>query len=122
VSNKIVKVVQAQVEAYNAGDIDAFAESYHDNLSLFIFPNESFCQGKAQLREQYSKRFTDRPNAKATIASRVVMGKFVIDDEIVTGIPDAHTLELGTIRALAIYEVEGTLISKAWFIYQPNSN
>ena len=121
-SSNIVRVVQVQVDAYNAGDIDAFAATYHDNLSLFIFPNECFCQGKEQLREQYSKRFTDRPNAKAAIASRVVMGQFVIDDEIVTGIPDAHTLELGTMRALAMYEVEENLISKAWFIYEPNQH
>jgi len=120
VSNNIVDVVQGQVDAYNAGDIDAFAATYHDNLLLFVFPNECFCQGKAQLREQYSKRFTDRPNAKATIASRVVMGQFVIDDEIITGIPNAHTLERGTMRALAMYEVENKLISKAWFIYEPH--
>lgn len=112
-SHKIEEIVNQQLDAYNAHDIDAFVKTYHDDVELFMFPNECFCQGKAQLYELYKKRFTDRPEAIATIASRIVMGNFVSDDETVTGIPD-----VGHIRLLATYEIKDNLITKVWFIYE----
>lgn len=112
-SQKTEEIVNQQLDAYNAHDIDAFVKTYHDDVELFIFPNECFCQGKNQLYDLYKKRFTDRPEAIATIASRIVMGDYVSDDETVTGIPG-----VGSIRLLAIYEVKENLITKVWFIYE----
>lgn len=113
-SQNITEIVDRQIDAYNERNIENFAATYHENLELYIFPNDCFCLGKAQLLEQYSKRFSERPEAKATIASRVAMGQFVIDHEILTGIP-----EKGSIQLVATYEVTDGLISKVWFIYDP---
>ena len=110
----IVDIIDRQIAAYNEQDIEKFAATYHDDLELFMFPNDCFCKGKEQLIEIYGKRFSERPDAKATIATRIIMGQYVIDDETVTGVP-----ETGTLRLVATYEVMDGLISKVWFIYAP---
>ncbi len=45
-SQRIENIVNQQLEAYNAHDIDAFVKTYHDDIELFMFPNECFCQAR----------------------------------------------------------------------------
>lgn len=114
----ISDVVDRQVQAYNKRDIDAFADTYHEDVELFIFPNDKFCHGKEDLRRQFSKRFAERPKAHATIAARIILEPYVVDDEILSGVPT-----IGTLRLLAQYEVKGGLITKVWFTYEtPTEN
>jgi hypothetical protein len=104
-------VVQAQLEAYNARDLEAFAATYADDVRLFRMPaTEPAVVGKAQLREVYTQRFAS-PNLHADIVTRIVLGNKVIDHERVRGIREQ------LVEALAVYEVEGGLIRTVWFCY-----
>ena len=104
-------VVQRQLEAYNARDLEAFAATYADNVTIYRLPaTQPAITGKAQLREIYRQRFAS-PNLHAEILSRIVMGSKVIDHERVTGIGEKP------LEAVAVYEVVDGLIKTVWFFY-----
>ena|ERR1700690_2910593 len=106
-------IVQAQIEAYNAHDIDAFVATYADDAQLFEHPAKVLAAGSAQLRERYAARFKE-PNLHAVIVKRIVMDNVVVDHERVTRtFPEGS----GVIDAVAIYEVENGKIAKAWLIF-----
>ena len=105
-------VVQAQLEAYNARDIDAFVATYANDAEVFEHPAKLLAAGSAQLRERYGARFKD-PILHAAIVKRIVMGSVVVDHEKVTRtFPEGR----GLTEAVAIYQVENGKIAKAWLI------
>ena len=106
-------IIQKQVDAYNAHDVEAFVANYADDAELFMHPSELIAKGSAQIRERYAKRFRDaKPHA--VIPKRIVMGQIVIDQEEITTLsPDGQR---GTTRAVVIYEVKQDKIARAWLI------
>jgi hypothetical protein len=107
----VADVVQRQLEAYNARDLDRFVAAYSDQIRIFRMPSsEPSITGKTQLAEVYSKRFSV-PFLHADILARIVMGNKVIDHERVRGIREVP------VEAVAIYEVAADLIQKVWFFY-----
>ncbi len=105
-------VVQTQVEAYNARDIDAFAALYTDDIELFRHPSgERFVQGKEQLRKLFSKLFASNPKLNCRVISRMVQNNIVVDHELVTGIAKRPYL-----HGVATYEIEHGLIRRVWFL------
>jgi hypothetical protein len=105
-------VVQAQLDAYNARDIDAFVATYTNDAEVFEHPAKLLAAGSAQLRERYGARFKE-PNLHAAIVKRIVMGNVVVDHEKVTRtFPEGS----GLLEAVAIYQVENGKIAKAWLI------
>jgi uncharacterized protein (TIGR02246 family) len=82
-----VDVVQRQLDAYNAQNLDAFAATYSDDVLITRGPEKKpFVQGKQELREVYGKMFTKYPNCRARLAERKTEGdNVVLDHEIVTG-------------------------------------
>ena len=106
-------IVQAQLEAYNARDLDAFLTTYAEDAELFEHPSRLLASGMAQLRERYAARFAD-PDLHAVVVKRIVMGNFVIDHEKVTRM---FAEGPGTVDAVAMYEVQGQRIARVWFIF-----
>jgi hypothetical protein len=104
--------VQRQLLAYNAHDIDGFVATYAADAELFLHPDKLLARGIEQIRDRYTARFKDaKPNA--VILKRIVAGNKVIDEEEIT----ASSAEGTKItKAVAIYEVSGDKISRAWFI------
>lgn len=111
------QVVQTQLDAYNAHNIDAFIATYAEDAQLFEHPSKLLASGTAQLRDRYTVRFRD-PILHSEIAKRIVMGNTVIDHEKVRITFPEGT---GTLEAVAIYEVKGQKIAKAWLIYGPKT-
>ena len=106
-----VDLVQEQLEAYNARDLDRFAATYSETIRIFRMPaEEPAIAGKAQLADIYRKRFSS-PNLHAEIVNRIVLGNKVIDHERVVGIREAP------VEAVAVYEVVDGLIETVWFFY-----
>jgi hypothetical protein len=106
-----VAVVERQLEAYNARDLERFAAQYAEDIALYRMPTQQpTTKGKQQLREVYRQRFA-AANLHAEILSRIVMGSKVIDHERIVGIRDVP------IEALAVYEVRAGLIRTVWFFY-----
>lgn len=106
-------VVQMQLKAYNAKDIDAFMDTYADSIMIYKFPNTLLMKGKQDVRNTYTKLFKDVPNLHAEVKHRVVMGSKVIDHEYV---------QFGEnyVDAIAVYEVTGDKIARVTFIQGPD--
>jgi hypothetical protein len=106
-------VVQRQLDAYNARDIDALMATYSDDGQQFEYPATLLAAGAAQVRERTAMRFGES-NLHARLVRRIVMGPIVIDHEEVTRTFPEGT---GRIEIVAIYEVRDDKIVTARFIY-----
>src|SRR4030095_772911 len=101
-------VVQRQVDAYNARDLDRFVACYASGIRIFRLPSvEPAISGTEQLAQAYRARCSV-PALHAERLARIVLGNKVIDHERVVGIRE-HPVE-----ALAVYEVVDELIQTAW--------
>ena len=105
-------VVQRQLEAYNARDIDALIAIYAADAQMFEHRAKLIASGSSALRECFLTRFTE-PNLYAQLLKRVVMENRVIDHERVTRtFPDGP----GSVELVMIYEVQNEKIARAWVI------
>lgn len=110
-------VVQRQLDAYNAHDIDALMATYAEDVELFEHPATLLASGAAQVRERQAVRLAE-PNLHAKLVQRMVMGSMVIDQEVVTRtFPEGP----GKIELIATYQVQEGRIAKAWFIFGPKT-
>ena len=101
-------IVQRQLEAYNARDIEALLATYAADAQQFEHPGRLVASGHAQIRERRAVRFRE-PNLHAKLLQRAVMGNVVIDHEEVTR---RFAEGPGKIELVAIYEVrEGKIRS-----------
>ena len=105
-------VVQRQLEAYSARDVEAILATYVPDARQFEHPAKLLATGTAQMRERFIARFAE-PNLHARLLHRIVAVNVVIDHESVTRTFPEGT---GTIELVAIYEVPAGRIAKAWFI------
>ena len=105
-------VVQRQLDAYNARDVDALLATYAPDAELFEHLAKSLARGAAALRERFAARFQET-NLHAALQRRIVNGNFVIDHELVTRtFPEGP----GTLEVVMIYEVRGDRIANSWSI------
>lgn len=114
VASEIIKetpeqIVQRQVNAYNARNIDAFVDTYSDDIEIFNFPNTSSMKGKDVLRTQFTQMFEQVPNLYCEIKNRIVLGNKVVDREHVRFGENYSDV-------IAIYEVNDGKISKVTFL------
>ncbi|MEL6536209.1 MAG: amidohydrolase family protein [Bacteroidota bacterium] len=94
-------LAQRQLNAYNAGDIDAFLEPYSDSVKIYQMPaSEPYVVGKENIRPRYASMFENVPELHCEVVDRIVVGNTVIDQERITGLPDGS---IG--RAIAIYKM-----------------
>lgn len=108
-------VVQKQLDAYNARDIEAFMEVWAEDAQYYAHPSTLLADGAAAIRERHVLRFQE-PNLHGLLVKRVVLGNTVVDYEKVTRtFPEGP----GRLHVVAIYEVTGDRISKAWFLIGP---
>ncbi len=106
------EIVQKQVNAYNARNIEAFAQFFSEDVRIYNHPEKLRFQGRDTLRVRYNQQFTNEPDRHAEIINRIVMGNHILDHEYVTGLPDENS-----VRAIAHYVVEDGKIQKVYFIY-----
>jgi uncharacterized protein (TIGR02246 family) len=110
-------VVQRQLDAYNARDIDSFIEVWAADAQVFEHPSKLLASGREAIRARHVERFTE-PNLHGKLVKRMVMGNTVVDQENVTRTFPEGT---GKIEVVAIYEIDNGLIAKAWFIMGPRT-
>jgi len=104
-------VVQAQLDAYNAKDIDALLATYAPDAEQYVLHGERLAQGHAQMRERFLARFAE-PDLHARLLSRTVVGAMVVDCELITrNFPEGP----GTLEMLCVYEVVNGRIQRASF-------
>jgi hypothetical protein len=103
------EVVQAQVDAYNAHDLEALAATYHPDAQVHDRALGQTLTGPAGLRPVWQERFTTHPAHQVEILHRLVVGDFVVDQEHITGLADGSTLD-----ALVMYRVRDGQIVECW--------
>ena len=102
-------VVQRQLDAYNARDIEALLASYAADARQYEHPGTLLATGKDQIRQRMVQRF-EEPNLHARLVQRAVMGNIVVDHEVVTRtFPEGS----GTVEMVCIYEVREGMIRTA---------
>ena len=104
-------VVQAQLDAYNAKDIDALMATYAPDARQFTLHGPLLAEGVDAIRPRYVARFAES-DLHARLLGRTVLGNFVTDLEVVTrNFPEGK----GSVEILCIYEVVEGRIARASF-------
>ncbi|WP_460219626.1 nuclear transport factor 2 family protein [Psychroserpens sp. MEBiC05023] len=107
--SEVEAIVQRNLDAYNARDIDAFMADYADDVKLYAYPNTLQTDGKEAMRKGYQDWFNRVKDLRAFVKKRIVFGNKVIDEEQVTA-------NGKILNAVAIYEVENGKIVKVTFM------
>lgn len=108
-------VVQRQLDAYNAKDLDAWLSTYAEDAKQFELGGGLLAQGHEAIRARTAHRFKE-PNLHALLLKRVVMGNVVIDHEdVVRTFPEGP----GKVELVCVYVVEQGKIQSATFSIGP---
>ena len=102
-------VVNRQLEAYNARDIDKFVATYSEDIEIYNSKGEMTMKGHEQLRKRYDTLFKNTPNLNCRIVNRIKINNKVIDNENVD-------MNERVVEAVAIYEVVDGKIKKVTFV------
>jgi hypothetical protein len=103
-------VVQRQLDAYNARDLQRFLAEYSDEVRIFRPPSlEPAIAGKRALAEYYASQRFNCAGLHAEILHRIVLGNKVIDHERIAGVREQP------FEVAAVYEVVDGRIESAWF-------
>lgn len=103
-------LVERQLKAYNARNIDAFLEPYADDVELYEFPDKLLSKGKDAMRKDYEEMFKNIPSLHCDIVGRIIQRNIVIDKESISG------MGKNKFEATAIYHIEKNKIKKVYFI------
>lgn len=110
------KIVQKQVDSYNAGDLEAFVNCYSENVLVARFPNDTLYVGHKRMRENYSGLSLNRKNNHIVeVVKRITIGNKVIDHEKVTYTDGKTQMQV------ALYEVSNGRIDSMTFIFDKES-
>lgn len=102
-------IVDAQIAAYNSGNVETFAAFYADDVEFFdLGPgNPMTMQGKAALVKQY-RPILEKRHPRASVINRIIDGRFVIDKEQVVAGANVNS-------GATIYEIVDGKIARVWF-------
>ncbi|AMP03984.1 nuclear transport factor 2 family protein [Collimonas pratensis] len=110
-SKSPLQVVQAQLDAYNAKDIEALLLAYAPDAEQYTLHGALLARGQEQMRERFLVRFGE-PDLHARLLNRTVMANVVVDYELITrNFPEG----VGTVEMICVYEVAEERIRKASF-------
>ena len=95
-------ILEEQVFAYNARDLNRFIATYSPGMVIEDGENNVLMRGHEQLRERYGTLFDANPHLHGRILTPLRIGKYTVDEEEVTGSRNSST----PIHAIVIYRVE----------------
>jgi uncharacterized protein (TIGR02246 family) len=105
---KVEAVIQRQVEAYNAHDLDGFVACFAEDAVLTeLASGRAFAEGRSAIRAAYAQTFARRPRAGVTITERLSAGAIVVDVE---------RIHADGSHAVAIYRVAAGAITHLWLV------
>lgn len=105
-------IIQRQLDAYNAKDIDAFMVCWALDAKVYAHPDTLLAEGAAAIRARHELRFRE-PNLFGRLIHRMSVGNTVVDREVVTRtFPEGP----GQVDVIAIYELTDEKIARAWFV------
>lgn len=104
-------IAQAQLDAYNAQDLDAYCSYFTDDVVVANVGGEATGQGIEAYRARYKDAFAKFPRNKAELLNRIVLGDTVIDHERV----DRGDGTTPVFEVAAIYTFRGDKIARVDF-------
>jgi hypothetical protein len=108
-------VVQRQLDAYSAKNLNAWLATYAEDAKQFEPGGSLLAQGHAAIRARTAPRFTE-PNLQAILLKRVVMGNVVMDHEdVIQTFPEGP----GRMERVCVYVIEQGKIQSASFSMGP---
>ena len=103
-------VVERQIAAFNARDLEAFIATYASDATVTgVAGAVEGLRGHEALRRHFGARLA-QPGIRVMIEERVALGRWIVDRETVTN-------EIGSAEAIVVYEVEEGLIRCVNVIY-----
>jgi len=93
-------IAQAQLDAYNAQDLDAHCAQFSDDVRVADLNGVVTVEGLAAYRARYAKVFAEFPANQATLLHRIEIGNVVIDHERVARAPNAEPFEVAAIYTI----------------------
>ena len=105
------EIVQGQLDAYNAQDLDAFCRFYADDAVLAGYGGAPTAEGLSAIRERHARLFAEFPQNRAELKHRIVVGAHVIDHEHVLRAPGGESFEVAP-----IYTIAGGKIARVDFV------
>lgn len=102
--------VQAQLEAYNARDVERFVACYHPDVVIEDGAGNLLMRGHDAMRERYGPMFARYTELHCNIVNRIRINDYVVDEERITG------RSPGVESAVAIYRVVDDLIVHVRFL------
>lgn len=107
------KVVQQQLEAYNARDIERFMDCFHSEIEIWTLGEENpSAQGFEQVKKMYENLFQQSPDLHSKVLNRSTIGQKVIDYEQISGRRGSKE----DLFLVMIYEVKDGKIWRAWAV------
>jgi len=107
-------LVQKQIDAYNAKNLDTFLDTFSKDVVFYNFPKEVNFQGIAQVRETFGNLFKNNPDLYCTIEDRIVSGNTVIYHEKVQFKKGQPVLSF-----VVMYTVTNNKIAEVYFLKRP---
>ncbi|HEX9512038.1 MAG TPA: amidohydrolase family protein [Puia sp.] len=104
-----LNIVQRQVNAYNAHDLETFLSFYSDTAVIYNFPDKPMAKGKEQIRQLYTFLSKDT-GLHVSITNRTIVNNKVFDHESAT--MSGHKLGEGEV----IYYIDDRKITKVYLI------
>jgi putative hydrolase of HD superfamily len=108
-STQAAQVVQEQLDAYNRRDLTAFLHYYAPDCRIEDGQGEILFDGYSAIAARYREMFAHAPQVHAEVASRLVTGLYVVDQEHVTGLPSRDG-GARDVDAIVIYRIDDGLI------------
>ena len=105
-----VALIQRQLDAYNARDLDSFVACYAEDCVLAALNGPVAETGREALRVRYARTFAENPDNRTTLLGRIQLGDIVVDHEDVTRGPGRERFQV-----LAIYTVKNGEIARVDF-------
>ena len=103
-------IVQAQLDAYNAQDLDKLCRFYAEDCELASLNGEVTQRGRAEVHARYKAAFAQFPQNRARLVNRIAVGNTVVDHEDVSRAPGGERFEV-----IAIYTLKNGFIARVDF-------
>jgi len=97
-----MEVVEEQLLAYNAKDVERFILAYSEDVVIEDGEGNLLMKGQDQMREQYGALFKTNPELNCRIVKRMRIGNYIVDEEEVSGVKGYST----PMHAVVIYRIE----------------
>ncbi|MEH6771514.1 nuclear transport factor 2 family protein [Maribacter arcticus] len=101
------KIIEKQVETFNARDLEAFAACFSEDIVVKNFLKDTLYIGRKKLKENYEAFYKKTPSIEVKVASRILIGSTVIDQEVVT-------IDGKQNQQVAVYETDGLIKSMSF--------